>query len=528
MISNVTPEHDRYGRVVVQEHKFVSCEEDPLLKIIARGLAAAIAALVSSLAYPPQSYSSLIFAGLAILLLSIHGTRPAIGGFLGGVFGVTLSAISLVWIGPESLWHWIVVSFVTAGLFSLFGGLASYLMKIPGWPLWVASTYALFDYLQGVIDISAITTLRPVYTQSSTVIFNLSNLGGSPLVAFAVALVSGSIAALIIHLWFRNRNILWIFTLSAFAMLVVIAAALIPETPAIENRDEFKVLAVQPNQGSGIKVGELLGSVPGELGPSIQWLRSYYSQYPYYGTEPPDVAVLPSRITTEATLNDEGIQKVLSATAKQLGAPILMGYSTGDSPELGLSRYVIWDSNGRVEDFELQPHGQGPIEVSYTPVPDGDVQTLIQIIRINGKQIGVIESAQVFESLDEMENLSQVQYIIIMRPNISGRVGAVVGNSAIVSARLLGASVDRPTLSLSKQGPTAFSNNMGAITSWATNGRPGYIYSAEAVNDYGGLPSRRDSLLFLLFLILPIAAVITSLYIHKHNISAKRYLKDLP
>lgn len=483
-----------------------------------------VAALLGSLAYPPLSQPAMIIVSLCIFFIAAFRVSARGALALGAIYGVTISSLSLSWLGAESIQYWAISCALFSLIYGIFAVLSAFLSHIPGWPLWVAAAYALVDLVVGTIDISAITVLRVVYTQSETILFNATSIAGPATVAFLVALISGLVASLVIHFLFMDKHIYWLLILGATSMLPIVAVALIPNSVA-PGKTDFSVLAVQPSVASGLRTGTALGSMPGEIGASLQWLRSYASEYPYGGKVPPDIAVLPSRTTTMSALANPLVSKAIRSTSERLEAPILVGYSTGITPDLGESRYGLWNETGEISNFALLPHGQGPLEDKYTPVPEPVGKELLNILKVGGSNIGVVETAQVFESADEMPNLNQTQFIIVLRPDIDGEVGLIAARNSLVSSRVFGSAIQRPTLTLGERGPSGFSDSQGHLTTWASRDRAGYIFDIHSLQTPGGLPTRRDSLFFLVFLILPIAATISALYLGRHPTLARKFPK---
>ena len=101
------------------------------------GVAAVSGALVA-VAFPPYDIWPLAPIGVALLVLACRGVRRRVGALLGLVHGLATFLPLLSWmtvIGPDA---WILLALLEAAFLALMGALLPPVLRLPGWPAWVA------------------------------------------------------------------------------------------------------------------------------------------------------------------------------------------------------------------------------------------------------------------------------------------------------------------------------------------------------------------------------------------------------
>jgi apolipoprotein N-acyltransferase len=481
-------------------------------------LGALVSGLTATLAVAPFSIAGMSFLGLSLLILSLYGASSRIGLAVGFAFGSTFGLVSLsafiAWDGSA----WLAASFLLGMVFGTFGFVSAFYLRFPAWPLWVACTYAVVDYVLGSIDLPLVTSARVAYAQSESILFPLSVLAGPPLIAFVVALLAGLFAAIVISLVERQQRLREMLGVSAIACLIALATVILPGYPSPTAAREITALVVQAGRGSGLQAISGVRTASPVLADSLQWVRAYASQDAPIAGAGPDIVVLPPRSVTAASLEEPQVREALSKTAQRVGAPILLGFSTGGDLESGESRYVLWGPRGPEQFLSPEIHGK-----AATNDPGREAETLekakelVPILRIDGASLGLIEATLAFESPDEMASLRNVQGLILMRHADAGGTDVIESRTYMTSARLLSASIHRPALVASLRGPTGFINSVGYIESWSDRGRSGYLLSTMSLTSEGDLPYRRDSLVFLVFLVAPICFLIVYFRMRQRN-----------
>ena len=243
------------------------------LKGILFKLAASIlGGLTSSLAFPRENISPLIFLSVMLLVASVRNSRavPALGiGFVGGL-AFYLSQIEWLslYLGPVP---WLALSILEAAIFALG------LMAIAIVWRWLESKIANGYKLKNLIVASAIATIwtarewvsisipyggfpwsRLAQTQSETYMAKWVYLGGLGLLTFVIALLSTF--ALIWILQYRSQRMLPdIATVLAMSLLLMVPAILQPSASA--EAGSMTIGAVQGNANAGLFANERPGTI---------------------------------------------------------------------------------------------------------------------------------------------------------------------------------------------------------------------------------------------------------------------------
>jgi apolipoprotein N-acyltransferase len=189
---------------------------------------AAVGGLLLCLSFPPFGWWYLAifaFAGLAWLLT--RETTTLAGGFgYGFLFGAAFYLPLLPWIsGLVGAVPWIALSLVEALYPALFGLLAVAVRRLPGWPLWFAALWAVQEWLKSTVPFGGFPWGVVAFSQTESPLLPIAQLGGAPLLSFAVVLTGFSLAAIVLETvqwWRRGQR-----TRKAASPAVVLPAACI-------------------------------------------------------------------------------------------------------------------------------------------------------------------------------------------------------------------------------------------------------------------------------------------------------------
>ncbi|OBI77045.1 apolipoprotein N-acyltransferase [Mycobacterium sp. E740] len=171
--------------------------------------AAIMAGLLLCLSFPPFGWWYLGF--LAFALLGWVLTRPTTtvwGGLgYGFVFGAAFYLPLLPWVGAfVGPIPWIGLALAESVFTALFGAAAVTVRALPGWPLWFAGVWAVQEWLKSTVPFGGFPWGVVAYGQSESPLRSIAQLGGAPLLSFAVVLVGFSLAALVVEVAQRWRR----------------------------------------------------------------------------------------------------------------------------------------------------------------------------------------------------------------------------------------------------------------------------------------------------------------------------------
>lgn len=148
---------------------------------------------------------------LAIALLSWvlkHPATTAAGGLgYGFLFGVAFYLPLLPWISTlVGDVPWLVLAAVCAVYPGLFGLCAVLVRGLPGWPIWFAVLWGAQEWLKSTFPFGGFPWGSIAFGQAEGPLLPLVQLGGVPLLSFAVVLVGASVTAIAQEIgnWFES------------------------------------------------------------------------------------------------------------------------------------------------------------------------------------------------------------------------------------------------------------------------------------------------------------------------------------
>ncbi|MGH3678554.1 MAG: apolipoprotein N-acyltransferase [Mycobacterium sp.] len=172
---------------------------EAVLPRLPRVSVAIVGGLLLCLSFPPFGwwYAAIVaFAALA-WVLTRNSTR-LVGGFgYGFLFGLAFYLPLLPWTGQlVGLFPWLALAVVQAVFPGLFGLLAVVVRRLPGWPIWFAGVWVGVEWIKSTVPFGGFPWGVVGFSQTNGPLLPLAQVGGAPLVSFAVTLLGFSLAAL--------------------------------------------------------------------------------------------------------------------------------------------------------------------------------------------------------------------------------------------------------------------------------------------------------------------------------------------
>ena len=164
---------------------------------------AVLAGLLMCVSFPPIGWWWAAVPALGLLTwVLVRPTTTMAGGFgYGFLFGLAFYLSLLPWIsGLVGPIPWIALSVLQACFVAVFGVFAVLVARLPAWPLWVAAAWSLQEWLKSSIPFGGFPWGVTAFSQADGPLLVLAQLGGAPLVSFAVALLATSLGALTVEL----------------------------------------------------------------------------------------------------------------------------------------------------------------------------------------------------------------------------------------------------------------------------------------------------------------------------------------
>ena len=337
-----------------------SARRDRVVRALARIAGSIVSGLLLVLAFPPYGVWMLAPIAIALLILSIRGTRPWAGAGLGFLHGLLFFAPLTLWMRVVGGDAWLLLAAFCAGWIALLGAAMSVASRSRLWPLWIPALWVAEEALRGRIPWGGFPWGRLAYSQSDSMLTAYAALGGAPLLTFTVVLCGALLAAGLVAAW--QRSLRRAAMSVAGAVLVAIVALVIPLSTSGEPAPSTAVVAV------------IQGNVP-STGLTIhdnrrQVLENHVRETVELATEvdagrapAPDVVVWPENSTDIDPLADASVAAEITGAARAIGAPILVGALTQDptSADHVLNVGIVWG-----------PDGPGQIYVKTHPVPFGE------------------------------------------------------------------------------------------------------------------------------------------------------------
>jgi apolipoprotein N-acyltransferase len=316
---------------------------------------AAVSGALVALAFPPYDLWPLAPVGVGALVLLCRDVRPRTGALLGLVHGLATFLPLVSWmtiVGPDA---WIMLSLLEASFLALMGALLPGVLRLPGWPVWVATLWVAQEAARDRLPFGGFPWGRLAFAETAAPFTPYAALAGAPLVSFATALSGASLAAAVAYLRLRRTA-----ALLGVAAVAVPAAGLLVPTGAGEVRQVTAAL--------------VQGGVPGEgldfLGEREQVLRNHVgatrrlAEDVRSGAVPaPDLVVWPENASDIDPFTEPSARALIDEAVRDVGVPVLVGaVLDGPGPEFVSNSGIVWDP-------ELGP---GERYVKRHPVPFGE------------------------------------------------------------------------------------------------------------------------------------------------------------
>ena len=324
--------------------------------IIFKIAAALLGGFISSLAFPRENISPLIFLSVILLVASVRNTKAihALGiGFVGGL-AFYLSQIEWLslYLGPVP---WLALSILEAAIFAIG------LMAIAIVWRWLEIRIAIGNKFKNMILASAIATLwtsrewvsismpyggfpwsRLAQTQSETYLAKWVYLGGLGLLTFTIALLSA--LALVWILQYRAHRVLP-DAASAITVIIMLLVPAILQPSASAEAGSITIGAVQGNANAGLFANETPGTI---LANHLAATKLLQSKSNFRNL---DVVVWPENASDLSPFSSvtasEAIKKLVNDEIK---VPLIFGTITQRGDEL-FNSSILWKPDTGPTDY---------------------------------------------------------------------------------------------------------------------------------------------------------------------------------
>ncbi|MDG6109264.1 apolipoprotein N-acyltransferase [Dactylosporangium aurantiacum] len=368
------------------------------LPLWAATLLAAVAGPVMLVAFPPYGWWWAAPVAVAAAAVAVHGRRLRAGFGLGLLTGAGFFAPLLEWTNLHTgMVPWLLLSTLQALFIGLLGAATAWIspLRARAW-LWAPAVAALWTAQEALRDRAPFGGFpwgRLAFSQDTSPLLRLAAAGGAPLVTFAVALTGALLAVPLLRTstphdpararvtpgWSRRVNLL---AGPAAAVLVVGAALLAPV-----HRPTGPAVYVAVVQGNVPRLGldfneQRRAVLDNHVRATVELGRAVTQD----GARRPDLVVWPENSSDIDPLRNADAAAAISAAARAVGVPILVGAVLTD-PDVGVENAgLVWEPD---VDAAGNPR-QGGVSSRYTkrhPVPFAETMPLRDIARIVSKEV---------------------------------------------------------------------------------------------------------------------------------------------
>ena len=318
---------------------------------------AAVSGALVALALPPYDLWVLAPFGVAGLVLLSRGQTARMGALLGLVHGLATFVPLLSWltvIGPDA---WLAVALLEASFLALAGAVTPAVLRLPGWPLWVACLWVAQELARDSMPFGGFPWGRLAFAETASPFTPYAAVGGAPLVTFVTALSGALIAAAVLQAQARS----WqrAAPLALLALAVPLAGLVLP---------------VGAGEGRPVTVALVQGDVPGVgldfQGEREQVLRNHVDATHRLAEDvragdvaQPDLVIWPENASDIDPFRDPAAGALIDAAVRDIGVPVLVGaVLQGPGPDYVSNAGIVWDPTT----------GAGQRYVKRHPVPFGE------------------------------------------------------------------------------------------------------------------------------------------------------------
>lgn len=327
---------------------------------VAVGLAVA-AGVVLWTSFPPVGFGASAPVGVALLSGAVWTARMRRGIGLGVLSGVVFFLLLLTWMRVVGTDAWLLLALWCGAWFAVIGAGTALVTRLPAAPLWIASVWTLEEALRGRIPWGGFPWGSVSFSQADAVLANWAPVGGLALVSFVVALVGASLTAGALALargaW--RSALLYGLTITLAMLLPSGLAGLAAAEPTDSMTSVAIVQGGTPQRGMGAM--DVRRAV---LDNHVRQTLDLAAAVDGGAVQRPDFVLWPENSTDIDPFADPTVARDITAAARAVGVPILVGAVTTstENPDEVWNVGVVWDPESGPSQMYIKTH----------PVPFGE------------------------------------------------------------------------------------------------------------------------------------------------------------
>ncbi|GAA3884992.1 apolipoprotein N-acyltransferase [Saccharothrix violaceirubra] len=321
--------------------------------VLPRLVLAAAGGFLLYLSVPPRTTWWLAPVAFAVLGVLLHGRRARAGFGLGLVWGLGFLTPLLRWTGEfVGLVAWLPLALVCALLVAVGTAAMARVSTLPGGPVWMALVWVADEALRSTVPFDGFPWPRVAFGQPEGWYLPLASVGGTPLIAFAVAVTGFGIA----HL---GRS--WRLGVPLAVVPVLAGLALTPLVHTDATEGTAVIAAIQGNvPRAGLDFNSQRRAV---LDNHVNRTLALAEDVKAGKVPRPDVVVWPENSSDIDPFRNADAAARIDQAARAIKAPIAVGAVVVDRGD-GRPRntVVLWDPDrGPIDTYtkrQLQPFGE--------------------------------------------------------------------------------------------------------------------------------------------------------------------------
>lgn len=305
-------------------------------------LASATAGGLLVLAFPPYDLWWLAPVAVTGLLAALHrGTRagrPMLrSALLGAVFGLVFFGLLTPWLRVIGSDAWLLVVILSAAFTALFGAGGALLVRLPGWPFWVACWWVGVEALRGRVPFGGFPWGRLGHSQADAPTAAWASVGGVPLLGFVLVLTGALLLVAVdaaVHRHLRRS------ALTACAALAIVLSGLV--IPLATDGRQITVAIVQGNvPRTGM---DAFGQREAVLTAHLDATHQLAADARAGAVASPDVVIWPENASDIDPALDADAFAAIDDAVKDVGVPVLVGMVVEvDGGDRVANQGTVWD-----------------------------------------------------------------------------------------------------------------------------------------------------------------------------------------
>lgn len=323
----------------------------------ARRAVAAVAGILTAVAFQPIGFYPALFVGVPLLTICVLTAPPpppikpgagrvrsvlhrlrGHGLSVGYFYGLAFCLVGLQWLRAIIAFLPVPLALFEAGFFALLAVGIRAVSKLPAWPVWAAGCWVAVEYGYSNFPFGGFGWLRLAYATVDTTLSGYLPLIGIAGVSFVTALIAQLLAWIVVTDVAARRKLVGGVLAVVIALLGVAAAQY---RPAATDRS-VTVGLVQGNvDGAGIDfLGRARSVTNNHLSETITLVaKARTGEIPQ-----PEFVVWPENSTDIDPLRDPITKRTVQTAVDTVGTPILVGAVTlGPGPNQRQTTGIWWD-----------------------------------------------------------------------------------------------------------------------------------------------------------------------------------------